>query len=255
MGYLDKDGLAYLWQKIKTALAGKQDTITPGDGLSKDGNTLNVDNPVRGVYTQVEFDALTDAKKASGTYFVDDGQGGGFKCMKIYSNGKTLEVPSCASQHIYSTEEQVVGRWIDGRPVYERTIIFQNVAISYNGAALVDTDSTVDSQVYGWWSAKNGNGDGFSGGCVGVYTGGRIHLINNIIGTNTFTGHAVIAYTKTTDQATIELPAALTAAPAQALYKAAPQSAAAVTLDVGGGETVKTSRLMSCTAAVRRFSL
>ena len=42
-----------------------------------------------------------------------------------------------------------------------------------------------------------------------------------------------LEYTKTTDQSTIELPSSLTAAPAQSLFTAAPQSAAAVTLDAG----------------------
>ena len=105
MGYLDQDGLTYLWQKIKTALAGKQDAITLGDGLSKDGDTLSVDNPVRGIMTQAEFDALTEEQKASGTYFVDDGQGGGG-----------------SSSEVYSTEEQKIGTWIDGKPLYRRII-------------------------------------------------------------------------------------------------------------------------------------
>ena len=30
--------------------------------------------------------------------------------MKIVSNGKILEIPSCSSQDIYSLEEQVVGQ-------------------------------------------------------------------------------------------------------------------------------------------------
>lgn len=42
--------------------------------------------------------------------------------MKIVSNGKTLEVGGDHAQDIYSTEEQVVGTWIDGKPVYERTL-------------------------------------------------------------------------------------------------------------------------------------
>ena len=37
--------------------------------------------------------------------------------MKIVSDGKVLEVPGGVSQDIYSTEERVVGRWIDGKPL------------------------------------------------------------------------------------------------------------------------------------------
>lgn len=61
-----------------------------------------VDNPVHGIYTQAEFDALTDEEKASGTYFVDDGQDGG-------SGGE-----------IYDSSEQVIGTWF-GKPLYQKT--------------------------------------------------------------------------------------------------------------------------------------
>ena len=47
--------------------------LTAGDGLSREGNTLNVDNPNRGILSQTEFDALPEEQKRSGTYFVDDG--------------------------------------------------------------------------------------------------------------------------------------------------------------------------------------
>lgn len=90
--------------ELDAALAGKQDTITPGDGLSKEGNTLSVDNPVRGIYTQAEFDALTEEQKASGTYFVDEGQNGG-----------------CFGGNSYSTKEVIIGTWIDGKPLYRKT--------------------------------------------------------------------------------------------------------------------------------------
>lgn len=32
-GFLDKTGLTYLWEKMKSALAGKQDKLTAGDGI------------------------------------------------------------------------------------------------------------------------------------------------------------------------------------------------------------------------------
>lgn len=69
--------------------AGSGADLTAGDGLSKDGDTLNVENPVRGIYTQAEFDALTAEQKASGTYFSDNGQDGG---LSIVSNGKTIKL-------------------------------------------------------------------------------------------------------------------------------------------------------------------
>lgn len=77
--------------------------LTAGDGLSREGNTLNVDNPNRGILSQTEFDALPEEQKRSGTYFVDDGSSGG-------SSGSAWEV--------YSTEETRIGTWIDGKPLY-----------------------------------------------------------------------------------------------------------------------------------------
>lgn len=82
-----------------------QSPITAGDGLSKDGATLNVDNPVRGIMTMAEFDALPEEEKAGGTYFVDDGGGSG----------------GGSSWDTYSTEEQRIGTWIDGKPLYRIT--------------------------------------------------------------------------------------------------------------------------------------
>lgn len=83
--------------------AGSGADITAGDGLSKEEGILSVDNPVRGILTQAEYDALTEAQKASGTYFVDDGLTCGSECGEVYS-----------------TEERRIGTWIDGKPVYRR---------------------------------------------------------------------------------------------------------------------------------------
>lgn len=94
--------------------------LTAGDGLSKDGDALSVDNPVRGIYTQAEFDALTEDQKASGTYFVDDGASGG-------GDGG-------GSNEVYSTEETRIGTWIDGKPLYQKIIYLPNVSLSASTA-------------------------------------------------------------------------------------------------------------------------
>lgn len=61
--------------------------------------------------------------------------------MKIVSNGKTLEVPSCSSQGIYSTEERVVGRWIDGKPLYRIAATGGSVQFSGNWTKMHDFSS------------------------------------------------------------------------------------------------------------------
>lgn len=106
MGFLDHAGLAYFWGKVRTALAGKQDVITAGDGLEKTGDTLGVTTPVRGVITQEAFDALPEEERNKGVYVIPGGGSGG-------SGGSAEEV--------YSTEERRIGTWIDGKPLYRIT--------------------------------------------------------------------------------------------------------------------------------------
>lgn len=41
-GFLDKTGLTHLWEKMKSALAGKQDKLTAGDGIQIVNGTISV---------------------------------------------------------------------------------------------------------------------------------------------------------------------------------------------------------------------
>lgn len=117
MGFLDNAGLSYFWGKVTSALTGKQNTITAGDGLSKEGDTLSVTTPVRGVVTQAEFDALPEERQNKGLYVIPDGgEGGG-------GSGSAYE--------IYSTEETRIGTWIDGKPLYRK--VFQVTTTSSSG--------------------------------------------------------------------------------------------------------------------------
>lgn len=205
-------------------------TIEPGDGLSKNGNILNIDNSVRGIYTQAEFDALTEEQKASGTYFVDDGQGG--------SGGGQ-------AQDIYSIEERVVGRWIDGRPLYRRVYTFtmptntdQYKAVEYGTEIkpvmfkVYCTTSDAGGEGYAFIPAVSPQSQVHTASCWIRYGSLWIQLGSGSVDDKG--GHSaifILEYTKTTDQATIELPAALTAAPIQAPYKTAPQSAVNMEFD------------------------
>ena len=48
-----------------------------------------------------------------------------------------------ADYHRYSTEEHIVGEWIDGKTLYEKTIdLGQNIDISYNSWTEINADST-----------------------------------------------------------------------------------------------------------------
>lgn len=192
MGYLDQDGLAYLWQKIKKALAGKQDSITTGDGLSKDGDTIDLDNPVRGIYTQEEFNALTEEQQASGTYFVDDGSGGG-------------------AGQVYSTEEVRIGTWIDGKPLYRR--VFTGNINNSSGAwtmlsSFTDSVTPCILNVYGLDSTTGyleplpttaGSGTAIAPTKVAYFSGQGISFYNTGTWYIGYTVIAILEYTKSTD--------------------------------------------------------
>ena len=55
---------------------------------------------------------------------------------KLILNGKEY-AGSGSEWHEYSTEERVVGKWIDGKPIYEKTISKTN--IKYGDSLSLDT--------------------------------------------------------------------------------------------------------------------
>ena len=111
----------------------------------------------------------------------------------------------------YSTEEQVVGTWIDGKPVYQKTL--QTGAIQSGQAKNVLSDSTIDSVIDIWGFGIQENSSIIipvprAGGTSGVVAIGwffnagnlKIELSNNQIAiSNSF---ITLQYTKTTDNAT-----------------------------------------------------
>ena len=58
--------------------------------------------------------------------------------MALYLNGNKLQYGSGGSGHNYSTSEQVVGTWIDGSPVYEKTYHNSSVTIASNSELVID---------------------------------------------------------------------------------------------------------------------
>lgn len=175
--------------------AGSGSDIIAGDGLSKEGDTLSVDNPVRGILTQAEFNALTKEQKASGTYFVDDGM-------------------TCAGEcgDVYSTEERRIGTWIDGKPIYSKTFsgVTQKNTNAVVGFADI-SDLSIDTVVEINGVVNSDLGTGIVGlSCtrsdaslqlVGVSTDKK--KLNVFVQSDSFTSkpfHCTLKYTKTTDQ-------------------------------------------------------
>ena len=146
---------------------------------------------------------------------------------------------------IYSTEETVVGRWIDGKPLYRR-VLEVTTPSSSTSTLVAELDETI--QVKNIQGMVDGS-DNFTymyaaNSCLGdkdwirtsyTHDQARCGIVMNISVSSSQNRPAtlIILYTKTTDQATIELPTAVTASPARIAYKAVSQSAAAATLDAG----------------------
>lgn len=142
--------------------------------------------------------------------------------MKIVSNGKTLEVVGGGESggDVYSTEEQVVGTWIDGKPLYRRVLEAIIPSITTDWQTIYSFTDDVAGVMFNSWSISQTDGAieplpttaGNNVPTKTVFTPGVGMRIYNqgpwYVGRLC---RAVLYYTKTTDQATIELPAALTA--------------------------------------------
>ena len=119
--------------ELEEVLSGKQDVITPGDGLGKEGSTLSVSSPVQGVISQEAYDALSEEEQNKGLYIVP---------------GPVWSYPSGECENIYSTEERIVGQWINGKPIY-RKVFFAVTQSAWTGAIdqlaeVQDMDELVD---------------------------------------------------------------------------------------------------------------
>ena len=101
----------------------------------------------------------------------------------------------------YSTEEQVVGTWIDGKPIY-RKLIFNNSTI---GSIIVSLDIDTFIQFIGWYRDDNADfpipwndfNSTYSSWCFGYYEKNKKTL--TIRSNKNFTGYGWAEYTKTTD--------------------------------------------------------
>lgn len=127
-----------------------------------------------------------------------------------------IERAGDAHYEVYSTEETVVGRWIDGKPIYRRTFVTtspNNAKIHITNTG--DIETIID--MYGFWQNANENRYTIfpyvTSSGNGSYTSGGLEN-NNLFLWATGDGYinrplvAHFEYTKTTDTATIEIPSA-----------------------------------------------
>lgn len=97
----------------------------------------------------------------------------------------------------YSTEEQVIGTWIDGKPLYQRTWDMPTITVSSVGAWI---STSIDaSNMASIVDVKIGDNRVVWSGISAVIDGGIIKLINTTSQSNLGVSKITLQYTKTTD--------------------------------------------------------
>ena len=102
-----------------------------------------------------------------------------------------------ALAHHYSTDEHIVGTWIDGKPLYEKVFDLNGQSIASNSFVSIGvplTNYSIDQLIYG--RVTDIYGQSFACGCANV--SGNIGVYLNISGTR-YCSKLILQYTKTTD--------------------------------------------------------
>lgn len=126
---------------------------------------------------------------------------------KFYPDGMAGGGGGGSSSDVYTTDEQIIGTWIDGKPIYRKG--FSVGALTYSSSwqsfahnisnfdGLVEVKGRVKNADGRWYNITQHRSDSSRGLCVGVDTT-YIYYMNDWLETTT---NAVIfiEYTKTTD--------------------------------------------------------
>jgi len=138
----------------------------------------------------------------------------GTELVPIVQNGVSKKVTKqILTNNNYSTSEQVVGTWIDGKPIYRKTIPLTNLPTANNyidtsiGYSLNDiTPLNLQTIILNNWGGYSNNYAGSNSAYVSCSfavvgtTGTPIQIrIRSSLDIHSYTGYATIEYTKTTD--------------------------------------------------------
>ena len=136
--------------------------------------------------------------------------------MKIVCEGKTREVSGGTSQEVYSTEETRIGTWIDGKPLYRMSFTGTSGAVKVK-TVLVDlsvNDIETVTNLYGSLFRKDAYPAQVSINSqqetwyIGTFYEESDKSVSIIVSHTAFANRKVVGtieYTKTTDQAAIQL--------------------------------------------------
>lgn len=201
-----------------------QKTIEFSDYISFNSNTwVSIDNS--GLYdTVISVYALDNSYKTIYPLIAnsDDGNLKGMQTRNVDTALQTFIVeytkttdtasspvapPKVEAMHVYSTEEKVVGTWIDGKTLYEKTVVYEGAITS---GTVVFTDSSIDEIIdvfaQKFFDTHVGNWISTIYSIYELYT---THMLNSVTAqVNSAYGSRItkcictIQYTKTTDTAT-----------------------------------------------------
>ena len=213
-GALGGSGLPTPESKDKLLLSVENEETSELEWSQVDKSTVG-DSPFKG--THDEWDVLTDEQKAmfETVIFTDDyGEG-------VIDDEKTSTDSTWSSKKIndslvdleskidgvYTTEEKVVGKWIDGKPIYRKCGF--KASLPANTATVLDTElkTTYVGTVIGYGgSVKSGDGEIFPFAGYVATSGERVTLIVGNDGLKMLKSSASytnanwwLEYTKTTD--------------------------------------------------------
>lgn len=179
-------------------LALKQDKLIAGDNISigSDGKTINAK-----VYANPEdtaTEAMTKITVGDTTYEVQGGGGGGSNLI--------------LDAQRYSLEEQVVGIWTNGKPLYQRTVVFTG---AFYGSITIGANPVVNAETYAnisisarstgtWRSLAFAHGDQRNNASIFISDSNNFQLRTGSDVTSAWAYDKIIItmqYTKTTDTA------------------------------------------------------
>lgn len=144
-----------------------------------------------GVVTEEEYAALPESKKLQGLYVVPE-------------VGADLE----GSCDIYSTEERIVGRWVDGKPIYRLCIFYQKT--TSESRMIIESPNfdpaSVDQLIVSGGSCSISDGTKMAIGSqylIAFIYSGKLTLDQKYSSSKvlTYTGHMILEYTKLSDEA------------------------------------------------------
>lgn len=201
---------------LASAWVNNQQTVTC-NGISSDeaSQNINISPALEDEETYLDCDIYCSAFSDNSLTFTAEVT----PVEDLVVNVAIEKAGNTTQSNVYSTEETVVGRWIDGKPIYRKSVPFGAITIEPGKVAYVayETDFSNDIDQKISLSAKAdytlNNSIRFETlpstkvSLRFVGTGANIYNTDDSSLAN-MSGVVTLEYTKTTDTATIEIPSA-----------------------------------------------